>query len=312
MKANIVITDWGFPSLEPEQSVFSSHDIELTAYQCRTEDEVARVAVDADIVITQWAPVKRKAIEGMRRCKGIVRYGIGLDNIDLEAARAKGIPVRNVPDYCLNEVADHTMAFILALQRQVCRVFHLVQEGIWHITPPLELPPLRKSTLGLIGFGRIAQLVAQRAQPFGLEVIASDPYAGEDLFLSTGTKRTSVDELFATADIISLHCPLTEETRHIVNASTLGRMKKNSMLVNTSRGGLVDIEALEVALREGRIAGAALDVLEQEPIAPDHPILTLPNIIVTSHIAWYSSESVHELQQRAALTAVELLNAHNQ
>ena len=308
MNAKVVITDWGFPSLEPEQAVFSPYGIEMSAHQCKTEDEVARVAADADVVLTQWAPVRKKAIDAMLHCKGIVRYGIGLDNIDLEAAKAKGIPVRNVPDYCLDEVADHTMALILALQRQVSRVFQLVRDGVWRITPPLELAPLRKSTLGLVGFGRIAQLVARRAQAFGLSIMAFDPYAKPGVFQNEGIKKTSLEELFASGDIVSLHCPLTNETHHIVNASSLGRMKKTAFLVNTGRGGLVDIQALEKALRENRLAGAALDVVEKEPMPPDHPMLSLPNVIVTSHIAWYSGESVRELQRRAALAAVELLN----
>ncbi|MBI3004498.1 MAG: C-terminal binding protein [Ignavibacteriales bacterium] len=307
MKARVVVTDWGFQSLKPEEEVFAHHDIELSAHQCKNEDDVARVAADADIVMAQWAPVRKKAIDAMRHCKGIVRYGIGLDNIDLEAARARDIPVRNVPDYCLDEVADHTMAMMLALQRQVCSVFSLVCEGTWKITPPLELPPLRKSTLGLVGFGRISQLVARRAQSFGLAVIAADPYVEKSVFLKADVHPVSLEELFRVSDIVSLHCPLTDETHHVVSASSLDRMKKSSMLVNTSRGGLVDIRALEHVLTNGRIAGAALDVLEQEPILRDDPILMLPNIIVTSHISWYSSESVRELQHRAALAALELL-----
>lgn len=308
MKAKVVITDWGFPSLDPEREIFASRDIEVSAFQCKTEDDVANVTVDADVVIAQWAPVTQKAIEGMRHCKGIVRYGIGLDNIDLNAAAEKGIPVRNVPDYCLDEVADHTMALILALQRQVSRVFQLVRDGVWRITPPLELPPLRKSTLGLVGLGRIARLVVQRARPFGLRVIASDPFADATVFADFGVKKVTQEEVFGTADIVSLHCPLTKETRHTVNAASLGLMKKTGLLVNTSRGGLVETAALVKALQQGDIAGAALDVAEQEPIPRDHPVLALPNIIVTSHISWYSSQSVHELQRRAALTALELLN----
>lgn len=309
MKKKIVITDWGFSSLKPEEEVFAPHNIEMTAHQCKTEDDVAQVVADADIVMAQWAPVKKRAIDAMRQCKGIVRYGIGLDNVDLEAAKSKGIPVRNVPDYCLDEVADHTMALMLALQRQVCSVFDLVRKGTWRIMPPLALPPLRNSTLGLIGFGRIAQLVAMRAKAFKMNILAADPYPEDSVFEKAGVRRTSVEELFSLADIVSLQCPLTDETRHIVNASTLQHMKKTSLLVNTSRGGLVDTRALEEALRKSQIAGAALDVLEKEPIQPDDPLLTLPNVIVTSHIAWYSSQSVGELQKRAALAAVELLNA---
>lgn len=307
MKKIVVITDWGFPSLEPEQAVFSKEDIELKAHQCKTEDEVASVSADADVVMVQWAPVKRKALEAMRRCRGIVRYGIGLDNIDLKAAQEKGIPVRNVPDYCLHEVADHTMGLMLALQRQVVRVFDLVKAGTWKITPPLQLPPLRDCTLGLVGFGRIAQLVAERARGFGMSIVASDPFISEDVFRKAGITKVSPTELIRRADLVSLHCPLTDETKHVINASSLADMKPTALLVNTSRGGLVDTDALAMALGEHRIAGAALDVLEQEPIPAGHALLKLENVIITSHISWYSSASIKELQRKAALAALELL-----
>ncbi|MBI3788996.1 MAG: C-terminal binding protein [Ignavibacteriales bacterium] len=309
MKPKIVITDWGFPSLKPEEEIFASHHVEMIAYQCKTEDDVIRAAADADVVMAQWAPVKKRAIDALQHCKGIVRYGIGLDNIDLEAAKSKGIPIRNVPDYCLDEVADHTMALMLAIQRQVCSVFDLVRKSTWRITPPLALPPLRSSTLGLIGFGRIAQLVAMRAKAFKMNIVAADPYPDDSVFEKAGVRRTSLEEIFNIADIISLHCPLTDETRRVVNVSTLQQMKKTALLVNTSRGGLVDTRALEEALRKNQIAGAGLDVLEKEPIQSGDPLLTLPNIIITSHNAWYSSQSVGELQKKAAIAAIELLNS---
>ena len=307
MKRTIVITDWGFPSLEPEQAVFSNEDIDLKAHQCKTEDEVASVSADADVVMVQWAPVKRKALEAMRKCRGIVRYGIGLDNIDLATARERGIPVRNVPDYCLHEVADHTLGLLLALQRQVVRVFDLVKAGTWKITPPLQLPPLRDCTLGLVGFGRIAQLVAERARGFGTRIVASDPFIADDVFRKAGVEKVPSAELIQRADLISLHCPLTEETRHVINASSLANMKPTALLVNTGRGGLIDTDALATVLGERRIAGAALDVLEQEPIPSDHALLKLDNVIITSHISWYSSASIKELQRKAALAALELL-----
>lgn len=303
----VVITDWGFPSLEPEKQVFARHGIEPVALQCKTEEEVAGAVRDADIVLTQWAPVKAQAIAAMTRCRGIVRYGIGLDNVDLAAAAHKGIPVRNVPDYCLHEVADHTMALMLALQRQVCRVQDLVREGTWKIVPPLSLPPLRQSVLGLVGFGRIARLVAARAQAFGMRVIAADAFVTGDVFSAHGAEQVELAELLAAADIVSLHCPLTEETRHLIGADALGRMKPLSLLVNTSRGGLIDTNALVEALRENRIAGAALDVFEQEPLPADAGILKLPNAIINSHVSWYSGASITELQRLAAEAAVQLL-----
>jgi D-3-phosphoglycerate dehydrogenase len=283
--------------------------VELREYQCKTEDEVVEVVRDADIVLAQWAPVKARAIQAMQRCRGIVRYGIGLDNVDLEKARERGIPVRNVPDYCLDEVADHTMALMLALQRQVSRVDRLVREGTWKITPPLALPPMRQSVLGLVGFGRISRLVADRAKAFGMRVVGADPFVGAEEFDAEGVTGVDLPTLFSQSDIISLHCPLTDETRHTVREETLRMMKPNALLVNTSRGGLVDSGALFRALQEGRIAGAGLDVVEDEPLSPESPLLSLPNLLATSHVAWYSSASVGELQRRAALAAAELLGS---
>jgi len=308
MRPIVVITDWGFPSLDPEREVFGPLGVELREYQCKTEEEVVEAVKEADVVLAQWAPVKSRAIASMRRCRGIVRYGIGLDNIDLAKAKERGIPVRNIPDYCLEEVADHTMALMLALQRQVSRVDALVREGTWKITPPLPLPPMRQSVLGLVGFGRIARLVASRARAFGMRVVSADPFVGAEEFASAGVTGVDLDELFAASDIISLHSPLTDDTRHIIREESLRRMKPGVLLVNTSRGGLVDTAALTAALREGRVAGAGLDVLEAEPLEPESPLLSLSNLIMTSHVAWYSSASVGELQHRAALAAAELLD----
>jgi D-3-phosphoglycerate dehydrogenase len=308
MKSQVVITDWGFPSLEPEKTVFEGKNVEILDYQCKTEEEVARVVRDADVVMTQWAPVKALAIGAMQRCKGIVRYGIGLDNVDLQVAKERGIPVRNVPDYCLHEVADHTMALMLALQRQVVRVDRLVRSGVWKITPPDSLPPLRKSLLGLIGFGRIGQLVAERARGFGISVAAYDPLVDDTVFVRTGVRRATLEEILTSSDMISLHLPLTGDTHHLMNKQSLARMKPKALLINTSRGGLVDSDALADAIEQGSIAGAALDVVEQEPLPQNHALMRQERILITSHNAWYSSESLIELQRRAAVVAAELLS----
>jgi D-3-phosphoglycerate dehydrogenase len=307
MKSRIVITDWGFPSLDPERSVLENKDVEILDYQCKTEEEVASVVRDADVVMTQWAPVRNRAITAMRKCRGIVRYGIGLDNVDLVAAKERGIPVRNVPDYCLNEVADHTVTLLLALQRQVTRVDGLVRSGVWKITPPEPFPALRKSKLGIIGFGRIGQLVADRARAFGITVSAHDPLVPESVFTQHGTGMTGLDDLIRTSDMITLHLPLTDGTRHMINAGTLARMKPTALIVNTSRGGLIDTAALVDALKGKKIGGAGLDVFETEPLPAGHGLLSMDNVILTSHNAWYSAESIGELQRRAALVAAELL-----
>lgn len=307
MSKKVVITDWGFPSLDPERSVFKGKDIELHEYQCKSEEDVVRVVRDADVVMAQWAPVRGSAMAAMTRCKGIVRYGIGLDNIDLEEARRKGIHVRNVPDYCIEEVADHTFALALSAQRQIVSVFNRLKGGTWKITPPLPLPPLRQSVLGLIGFGRIGRLVAERGRAFGMTVMVSDPMVPDVELQHAGAVPATIDRIVRESDVISLHCPLTEKTRHMINGATLRLMKPTAILVNTSRGGLVDLDAVVEALEGGVIAGAALDVFEQEPLPTGHRFLTLPNAVATSHVAWYSSASIQELQRRAALLAVELL-----
>lgn len=310
MKHTVVITDWGFPSLDAEHAILEPHDVAIRAHQCKTEQEVAAAVAEADVVMAQWAPVKRTAIAAMKRCRGIVRYGIGLDNVDLDAAAERSIPVRNVPDYCLDEVADHTMALLLAVQRQVRAVDSLVRGGTWKITPPLPLPPLRASVLGLVGFGRIARLVATRAQSFGVRVVAFDPLVPKEVFARAGVEQSTLEDLFRTCDLISLHCPLTETTRHLVNDTTIATMKEHAIIVNTSRGGLVHTDALVTALNGRRIAGAGLDVFEQEPLPDTHPLRACDNVILTSHNAWYSSASVGELQKRAALAALGLLQEH--
>ncbi len=302
----IVITDWNFPNIDAERKIIEGAGHTLVDAQCTTEEEVAEVVADADVVLAQWAPVKARAVAAMRNCRGIVRYGIGLDNIDLDAARRKGIKVANIPDYCLNEVADHTMALMLACQRQILPTWQRINRGEWLITSPKTLPPLRESTLGLIGLGRIARRVALRARAFGMRVIAFDPAVNGDIFKKVHAEAVTPEEIWRQSDIISLHCPLNRNTYHLINAEVLKKMKRNVLLINTSRGGLIDTSALTEALRSDQIAGAGLDVVEEEPLSRDHPLLKAPNVTLTSHIAWHSGKSMAELQQLAAEKALEL------
>ena len=308
MNFTVVITDWGFPNIDTERSMLEGRGCQVLGYQCRTEDEVVEVVADADLVISQWAPIRERAISAMKKARAIVRYGIGLDNIDVAAARAQGITVRNIPDYCLDEVADHTLALLLALQRQVVTVWSRVQSGKWINQPPLELPPLAECTLGLIGFGHIAQRVARRANAFGTAVIAYDPYQPDETFTTSEVRGVPLQELYSRSDLISLHCPLVEQTRHMISRDSLAQMHPHTLLVNTSRGGLVATDDLLHALQDRVIAGAALDVVEEEPLPAAVPILKAPNIIVTSHTAWYSSKSIGRLQRRVAEVALSILD----
>ena len=224
MSFTVVITDWGFPNIDTERSILEGHGCQVLDYQCRTEDEVVEVVVDADLVISQWAPIRERAISAMKKTRAIIRYGIGLDNIDVAAARAHGIHVHNIPDYCLDEVADHTLALLLALQRQVVTVWERVQAAKWINQPPLELPPLNECTLGLIGFGDIAQKVARRAKAFGTAVIAQDPYQPDETFTSNEVRAVPLLEIYSSCDLISLHCPLVKETHHVISCDSLARM----------------------------------------------------------------------------------------
>jgi D-3-phosphoglycerate dehydrogenase / 2-oxoglutarate reductase len=308
MNFTVVITDWGFPNIDTERSMLEGRGCQVLGYQCKTEDEVVEVVADADLVISQWAPIRERAISAMKKARAIIRYGIGLDNIDVAAARAQGITVRNIPDYCLDEVADHTLALLLSLQRQVVTVWSRVQSAKWINHPPLELPPLAECTLGLIGFGHIAQRVARRAKAFGTAVIACDPYQPDETFTASEVRGVPLQELYSRSDLISLHCPLVEQTRHMISRDSLAQMHPHTLLVNTSRGGLVATDDLLDALQDEVIAGAALDVVEEEPLPASAPILKAPNIIVTSHIAWYSSKSIGRLQRRVAEEALSILH----
>lgn len=303
----VIITDHGFADVERERETLSEAGAELVVAQCRTEADVTEAAVGADALIVQWAPVTANVIESLDRCKVIVRYGIGVDNVDLAAAERKGIPVCNVPDYCIDEVADHALAMTLALGRQLTHVDARVRSGVWKIVPDAPMPAFRTMTFGTLGLGRVARAVLDRARPFGFKLIASDPYASVQGSAATEVDLVSFDELVETSDVVSLHAPLTEATRSSFNASVFARMKRGAILVNTGRGGLVDLDALAASLASGHLGGAGLDVFDEEPLPDDHAIRRAPNTILTSHMAWFSESSVPRLQQLAAEEAARAL-----
>jgi len=300
MPTLVCLTDYGFKSIETERRIIEATGAELRTGQCKTAEEVLALARDADVILAQWAPLNSQVITGLTRCRGIVRYGIGVDTIDLTAAKSRGIAVANVPDYCIDEVADHSMALALALVRQLGTTDRHLREGEWKITPPLPMPALRHMTFATAGFGRIARAVLQRAAAFGCRLAAYDPFVPPDAFSHAGVERLDADALFSEADILSLHLPLTAETRHFVDSCRLAQMKSHAVLVNTARGGLIDSSALAAALALGRPALAGLDVFEKEPLEMDHPLRGRANALLTSHTAWFSNESVLELQRLAA------------
>lgn len=307
----VVITDHGFKHVDRERSIVESAGFQLVEMQCKTEDQLMTGVSDADALVVQWAPVTRKVIASLDQCRIIVRYGIGVDNVDLDAAGERNIPVCNIPDYCIDEVADHVMALALAGCRQLKQTEQRFREGEWKITPPRPMPASREMVFATAGYGRIAREVLRRAAGFKFRPAAFDPYVGEDVMQGNGVLKLTEEALFDQADILSLNLPLTGETAHFINTDRLKQMKHGAVLVNTARGGLVDTTALAKALQGGEIGFAGLDVFEEEPLDMEHPLWNCGNAFLTSHTSWYSEESVPKLQELAAEEAVRGLRGES-
>ena len=305
----IAITDYSFPSLDIEEGILRPLGHDIVAWkEKRTAAELPQLVADADAVITQFAPVNADVIASMRQAKVIVRYGIGVDNVDLDAAKARGIPVCNVPDYCIDEVADQTLAFLLATTRNVVTNCVRNREGKWGLPVPLDqMRALRDLTVGIVGFGRIGREVVARLRAFKCQVLVHDPVVAAGEIELAGTKPVALRELLSQTDVISLHCPSTAQTRGMVNRDSLAITKRGVILINVARGDLVDSAALTEALQSGQISAAALDVFAPEPIPADHPILKMDNVIVASHIASCSVPAVRKLRETAANLAAMAL-----
>jgi len=304
-RGTIVITDWTFADLAVEEGLLQPLGVNLVTRQCKSEGELLELVKDADVVITQFAKLTPTVIGAMRRARAIVRYGIGVDNIDLDAARAKGIPVANVPDYCIDEVADQALAFILALTRQVVPYHRHVSSGRWGLALPLSsMFALRQLVVGVVGFGRIGREVVRRLLAFGCRVLVFDPMVAATALQRQGAEPVAtLDALLPQCDVLTLHCPSTAQTRRMLNATTLKQLKRGAFLVNVSRGDIIDTNALVDALTNGQVAAAALDVCEPEPIPPEHPLLKLPNVVLAPHIASVSEVAVRTLRETVATLA---------
>jgi D-3-phosphoglycerate dehydrogenase len=303
----IAITDYTFHDLSLEEAVLRPAGIEIVSFkEKRSPAELAELVRDADAVIAQFAPVNAEVVAAMTKAKAIVRYGIGYDNVDTTAARERGIPVCNIPDYCIDEVADHTMAFILAITRQVVPNALDIREGKWGLATPLTaMSSLKHLTIGIVGFGRIGREVVKRLLPFKARVLVFDPVVAADEIAKAGAlAAASFDELLAQSDIVSPHCPSTPKTKQLFNAATFAKMKRGSIFINVGRGDLADSAAVTAALQSGHLAGAALDVFDPEPIPADHPIRTMPNVILAAHIASASPPAVKTLRETAARIAL--------
>ena len=304
-----IITDHGFPSADIQRQIIEGAGFELAEIQpiCKTEDDVIRTCGDADVLLVQWAPVTRRVLEALPRVRCIVRYGVGVNNFDLDAAKDLGVCAANVPDFCVEEVSDHAMAMILSLCRRIAQDHHQIEHGGWGVNPLRPIPAPSELTLGLVSFGKIARRVAVKAKVFGFRVAAFDPLVEAAVCDEFGVVKLDFDALLAESDIISLHCPLIPETTHLVNRETIARMKAGVILINTSRGPVVCEPDLVEALESKRVLGAGLDVFEEEPLPVNSPLRRLPNVILTSHAASVSEKAVELLQRKAAEAARDFL-----
>jgi D-3-phosphoglycerate dehydrogenase len=307
-KWKVVITDHRFPNVNQERKILAGIGAELVEGQAKTEEEIIQMAKDAHGILNARSKITPRVIDALQQCRIIVRYGIGVDTIDIPAATRKGIMVSNVPDYCIDEVSDHALVLILCLARKVVFTVRRVAAQEWSITNLRPLRRLAGQTVGVVGYGRIGRTLARKVKCLGFQPIAYDPLIkGEDI-QKDGVQPVSLENLLRESDFISLHAPLIDSTRGMIGKEQFGLMKPTACLVNVSRGPLIDEGALIRALQEKRIAGAGLDVLVEEPPDFSNPLLKMENVIVTSHTAWYSEEAVVELQQKAAQRIADALS----
>ncbi len=303
----IAVTDSVFPSLDPAKAELAKLNPTFLMSKSANADDILVVAKDADAILVTYAKLTRELLMQLTKCRAIGRFGLGVDNIDLPAAKEKGIAVNYVPDYCIREVSDHAMALLLALIRKIPLSNKLVQSGRWEMPAVVPIRRIEGTVLGLVGFGNIPRLVAPKAQAFGIKVIAYDPYAKPEAFKAAKVEGVDFDTLLKTADYISVHAPLLPATRGMMNADAFGKMKKGAYLVNTARGPLIDEPALIAALDSGHLGGAGLDVVAAEPLAKDSKLLGRDNVIISPHTGFYSIEALTELQTKCAADVARVL-----
>ncbi len=317
-KFKVYVSDYDYPDLEIERSILEPIGAEVIGLQCRTGEGLADQAADADVILQQYAKISRETIARLKRCKAICRYGVGVDIVDVRAAHERGMVVTNVPDYCLDEVADHAITLGFSLLRRVFQYAAATRAGRWHWNagggPVLRF---RGSTAGLVGFGRIAANMAHKLVPFGFSLIAFDPYVSQSYMGSFGVRKVELEQLLSEALLVVVMCPYTAETHHLLDRSGLARMQTNAVLVNCSRAKVIDNRALYDALAAGRLSGAALDDVEEEPAKLDHwtpalnPLFSLENCIITPHVAYVSEDSLKECRRVAAENARAVLLGQN-
>lgn len=308
---HVLILDDRYQAYEEEQQVLKAVGAEIEVLRSREEAVINEAAPRADALVVNLHPVPQALIERLERCRVISRYGVGYDNVDVEAATTRGIWVARVPDYCLEDVSDQALALLLGCVRKIAYKDRRVREGGWNLTGEQPCFRVAGKTLGLVGFGAIARSLHRKVSGLGLaRVLAYDPYVDPEGIVKAGAVPVGLEELLEQSDYISVHAPLTEQTRGLIGAPQLARMKRGCLLVNTSRGPLIDERALAEALRQERIAGAGLDVFESEPLPDDSPLRRLENVTLSDHAGWYSEESVAELKTKAARNVAAVLTGN--
>ena len=301
MALKVLVTDYKWPDLEIEKEVLSGVDAELAVAPDGEEETLVDLAQGCVGIMTCWAQTTRRVIEAaLPDLKVIARYGVGLDNIDVDFATRAGIPVTYVPTYCVVDVAEHALAYILALSRKLSLFNRKTREGVWDIQVGMPLRRLQGKRLGIVGFGHIGREVARRARAFDLEICVCDPVLTAEEALQADVQLLSFEELLEKADFVTLHVPLIPATESLIGRAELERMKPTAFLINTARGGLIDEDALYQALIQGEIGGAGLDVRRQEPPEAGDRLLGLDQVLHSPHAAFYSTESLEELERQTA------------
>jgi D-3-phosphoglycerate dehydrogenase len=303
-KFKVVITDSYHPTLDTELEEFRGLGVELILAQTKNAEEIIATTRDADAIMVQHAEISRKIIERLEKCRIIARYGVGFDNVDVTAATECGIMVSNVPDYCVDEVSSHAIALLMSCSRKIVQLSNSIKAGQWTYMVAEPVYRLTGQILGIVGLGRIGSAAARKGLGLGLKVQTYDPYVFET---DLDVEFMDFEPLLQTSDFVSIHAPLTDETYHMFGESQFKKMKKSAFLINTARGPIVDGAALYEALKAGEIAGAGVDVMDQEPPLQDDPLLELDNFIVTAHTAWYSEESQKLLQRETARAVAAVL-----
>ena len=307
MSWKVLITDHVWPNTDPERKVLEAAGAEVLISPDGEESTLIELSKDVDAIMTCFAQVTENVVRAAKKCVVIGRFGVGTDNIAVDTATELGIAVTYVPDYCIDEVSDHVIAMLNTWNRKISIFDQSVKRDGWgHLGLTMRIMRLRGKTIGIVGFGRIGQAVAKKAAAFGMTVIAHDPVISETTAKEHGAQLVDLQELLTLSDFVTLHAPLIPSTHHMIGESELNLMKKEAFLINAARGPLIDENALYTALKNRDIAGAGLDVMEDNVPARNHPLLQLDNIIITPHTAFFSQESTLELEQRAATEVVNV------